>query len=281
VNPGGEPERDDTGLPPVDIEIPDDARELDRDVQAYFRELRAERRSQRRRRLHPGLSKDGVVLPLLACCLILALITGTLLTVFTATSDQNLVPPAAGRASPNRSAPSASSTPESSTQASSSAAPSDGGTTAGPSLRPATLRQPDARLVIADKPIPLSHLFGIMLVVIPPRCRCADAVSRLADIGVSTQSGALLVGTHATIGEAQRYLERLQPSIATYVGVALDSQGALRKTVSARGLTAVVISPPTSAGRGRLVSYASSLTSSDLASPNAPVPAGLVKALKG
>ncbi|HTZ91251.1 MAG TPA: hypothetical protein VMB74_02540, partial [Streptosporangiaceae bacterium] len=27
VNSGGEPERDDTGLPPVDIEIPDDARE--------------------------------------------------------------------------------------------------------------------------------------------------------------------------------------------------------------------------------------------------------------
>src|SRR5215469_6258971 len=87
VNPGGEPERNDTGLPPVDIEIPDDARELDRDVQAYRRELRATRRSERRGRWHRSLGKDGVALPLLACCLILALITGTLLTVFTATSS--------------------------------------------------------------------------------------------------------------------------------------------------------------------------------------------------
>ena len=36
------------------------------------------------RRLHGSLAKDGIVLPLLACCLILALIAGTLLTVFTA-----------------------------------------------------------------------------------------------------------------------------------------------------------------------------------------------------
>jgi len=87
VNSGGEPERDETGLPPVDIEIPDDARELDRDVQAYYREQRALRRHLRSVRLRNTLSRDGIVLPLLACCLILALITGTLLTVFTAASD--------------------------------------------------------------------------------------------------------------------------------------------------------------------------------------------------
>src|ERR1700733_12266153 len=52
VSPGGGPDRDDAGLPPVDVEIPDDARELDRDVQAYRREQRAERRRRRSRRLH-------------------------------------------------------------------------------------------------------------------------------------------------------------------------------------------------------------------------------------
>ena len=98
MNPGGEPERDETGLPPVDIEIPDDARELDRDVQAYYREQRAARRQQRRQRVRGSLAKDGIVLPLLACCLILALITGTLLTVFSATSDRNLAGlPGSGR----------------------------------------------------------------------------------------------------------------------------------------------------------------------------------------
>ena len=83
VNIGGDPERDDYGLPPVDIEIPDDARELDRDVQAYHRELRAQRRHRLAQRLGGPLTRDGMVLPLLAGCLALTLLAGTLLTVFT------------------------------------------------------------------------------------------------------------------------------------------------------------------------------------------------------
>ena len=39
VNRGGEPEAGRLCLPPVDIEIPDDAKELERDIQAYRREL--------------------------------------------------------------------------------------------------------------------------------------------------------------------------------------------------------------------------------------------------
>src|SRR5262249_34977545 len=73
VNVGGDPGRDDYGLPPVDIEIPDDARELDREVQAYHRELRAQRWRLRTRRLAGPLTRDGMALPLLA---------GTLLTVY-------------------------------------------------------------------------------------------------------------------------------------------------------------------------------------------------------
>ncbi len=84
VNRGGDPERDDYGLPPVDIEIPDDARELDRDIQAYRRELRMQRRHRLMRRLGGPLTRDGMVLPLLASCLALTLLAGTLLTMFTA-----------------------------------------------------------------------------------------------------------------------------------------------------------------------------------------------------
>ena len=84
VNIGGDPGRDDYGLPPVDIEIPDDARELDRDVQAYHRELRAQRWRRITRRLHGPLTRDGMVLPVLAGCLALTLLAGTLLTMFTA-----------------------------------------------------------------------------------------------------------------------------------------------------------------------------------------------------
>ena len=48
MNPGGGSGWDE---PPLDIQVPDDARELDRDVLAYHRELRAQRRRNRLRRL--------------------------------------------------------------------------------------------------------------------------------------------------------------------------------------------------------------------------------------
>jgi len=81
VEPGNDPGRDEYGLPPVDIQIPDDARDLDRDVQAYYRELRARRRRVRVRRLTGPLTRHGMVLPLVAACLALTLLTGSLLTV--------------------------------------------------------------------------------------------------------------------------------------------------------------------------------------------------------
>src|SRR5262249_10777107 len=79
-----------------------DARELDRDVQAYQRELRARRRRQRARRLRGPLTRDGMVLPLLAGCLLLALITSTLLIMFAA--DQTGMP-AAGSSPPTAPSP--------------------------------------------------------------------------------------------------------------------------------------------------------------------------------
>lgn len=94
MNIGGDPGRDDYGLPPVDIEVPDDARELDRDVQAYRRELRALRWRRRTRWLVVPLGRDGMVLPLLAGCLALTLLAGTLLTVF---SSEQMTPPSLGR----------------------------------------------------------------------------------------------------------------------------------------------------------------------------------------
>jgi hypothetical protein len=272
VNPGGEPERDDTGLPPVDIEIPDDARELDRDVQAYFRELRAERRRRRRGRWHGSLARDGIVLPLLACCLILALITGTLLTVFTATSDQNLIAPPGSGTTTNRpsSPPAVTSPPASSSTSAAGAAP-------GASLPTTTVHLPDVRLIIDNQRYRLLGLTGRMLVLIPPRCNCATAVSRLATIGAG--SGTALVGTPSTITEAQRYQTQLGPRFARTVVVALDGQGVLQKAVPAAGLTAVVISPATSAGRGESVAYASNLTANELTSDNSALSAALAKAL--
>ena len=96
VNIGGDPGRDDYGLPPVDIEVPDDARELAREVHAYHRELRALRWRRRTRWLVVPLGRDGMVLPLLAGCLALTLLAGTLLTVF---SGEQMTPPSLARSS--------------------------------------------------------------------------------------------------------------------------------------------------------------------------------------
>jgi hypothetical protein len=96
VEPGNDPGRDEYGLPPADIEIPDDARDLDRDVQAYYREVRARRRHVRIRRLTGPLTRHGMVLPLVAACLALTLLTGSLLTVLAGRQ----LPPMRNRLSP-------------------------------------------------------------------------------------------------------------------------------------------------------------------------------------
>jgi len=83
VNPGGGSGWDE---PPLDIQIPDDARELDRDVLAYHREQRAVRRRNRLRRLagpFAPFAARGSVMPLLASILAVCLVAGAMLSVAT------------------------------------------------------------------------------------------------------------------------------------------------------------------------------------------------------
>jgi len=80
VSPGGGAGRDE---PPLGIQIPDDARELDRDALAYRRELRARRRRSRLRRLTSPFSGQGTVMPLLATILAVCLVAGAMLSVAT------------------------------------------------------------------------------------------------------------------------------------------------------------------------------------------------------
>jgi hypothetical protein len=80
VNPGGGSGWDEA---PLDIQIPDDARELDRDVLAYHREMRAQRRRNRLRRLAGPFSGRATVMPLLASILAVCLVAGAMLSVAT------------------------------------------------------------------------------------------------------------------------------------------------------------------------------------------------------
>jgi hypothetical protein len=80
VNPGGGAGWDES---PLDIQIPDDARELERDVLAYHRELRAERRRSRLKRLAGPLASHGTIMPVLASIMAVCLVAGAMLSVAT------------------------------------------------------------------------------------------------------------------------------------------------------------------------------------------------------
>jgi len=114
VNPGGGSGWDE---PPLDIQVPDDARELDRDVLAYHRELRARRRRNRLRRLagpFAPFAAHGSVMPLLASILAVCLVAGAMLSVATFGPATT---PADRKASPATSIPGVSLGPKSTTAA--------------------------------------------------------------------------------------------------------------------------------------------------------------------
>jgi hypothetical protein len=170
VNGGGDPGRDDYGLPPVDIEVPDDARELARDVLAYHRALRSQRRRRLARQFFGPLTKDGMVLPLLAGCLALTLVVATLLTVFTARQ------PTPGLR-PSR--------------------PAAGAGQSGPPARPGAALV-NTMLFAAGRPTPLDTLPGpvVVLALIPPGCRCLADLRELTIQANEAKTLIYLVGVH-------------------------------------------------------------------------------------
>jgi hypothetical protein len=159
VSFASEPGRDDGSLPPANIEIPDDARDLARDVIAYHRELRAKRRRERITRvLRPlargGLLRHGGIFPLIAICVALSLIVGTLLSVLT-------VRPA--------SSPTADVTP------------------------PAPTRLPRDTVKLGGRFVPVTSLAGSVLVLIPPACGCGAVLSGIAKQAASTRVSVYFV----------------------------------------------------------------------------------------
>jgi hypothetical protein len=206
VNVGGEPDRDDFGLPPVDIEIPDDARELDRDVQAYRRELRALRRQTRMGRLHAPLTRDGLVLPLLAGFLAMVLISGVLLTLFSAGQSGTPHP---------------------------SAHPTQNASISHP---PSQL--PDATVITAGGPVQLRTLFSTVLALVPPGCRCRAALRQLGQQATAAGVSLYLVGTSGDMTQVRR-LAASAPQPGSQV--ADDPGNVLARTYRAHGLTAVLV----------------------------------------
>jgi hypothetical protein len=219
VNAGGDPDRDDFGLPPIDIVIPDDARELDRDVQAYQRELRALRRKRRTSRLRGPLTRDGMVLPLLAGCLMLALLTSTLLVMFAA--DQTGMPDS----------------------------PRSAATQGQPKNTPTTQpvagqiggQLPAATVKIGDKSVLLRTVTAAMasvLTLVPQDCRCAPALRQLRSQAARARVLVYFVGTAAAMPQL--------PGLAAAAGqpmsgVAEDPDNVLGSTYRPKGLTVILV----------------------------------------
>lgn len=201
------PDRDDFGLPPVDIQIPDDARELDRDVQAYHRELRALRRRRRLERLWSPLTRHGLVMPAIALSLALTLLAGTLLTMFTAGQ-------AAWVAGGLR-----------------RSGASTGTGRAGEPL-------PNANVLLNGVGTPLNSLTASVLAVVPPRCGCQAALRQLTARAAAVQANIILVGA----GGAQVAGLTRQPGLRA-ARAAEDTGDTLRTYYHLHGLTAILVRP--------------------------------------
>jgi hypothetical protein len=221
LNPGSDPDRDDFSLPPVDVVIPDDARELDRDVQAYLRELRALRRRERVSRLRGPLARDGMVLPLLAGCLILALVTSTLLIMFAA--DQTGMPELPGHV-PTR-----------------SAAPKH------PASQPAAGKTGEqltsAQVVIGGKTVSLRAVTAAkatMLALIPPDCTCTILVRQLGARATQAHVAVYLIGTRAIMQQVSQLAAQAGQSPAR---VADDTRDVLGTAYRRSGMTAILVLP--------------------------------------
>jgi hypothetical protein len=226
VDAGSGPERDDFGLPPVDIEIPDDARELDEDVQAYHRELRAVRRQQRANRLRRPLSLRGrdlgaerITLPLLACSLMLALIISTLLVMFAA--DETGMP---------QGSPAAIGRPS--------------------AVKPGQ-PLPDAMIIVGGRMEPLRDLTAsrpLVLALVPRGCGCAPALRQVASRASAAHVSLYLVGAPKTIPQTQ--LVQLAAQAGQGAGqVVNNTDSVLATDYGQNGLTALLVRP------GGTVSY--------------------------
>jgi hypothetical protein len=175
VSFASEPGRDDGGLPKVNIVVPDDARELERDVIAYRRELRAQRRRERIARLALPLRRAGLgghaIIPLIAACLAISLVVGALLSVVTMT-------PA--------STPTLSASPRSSAQPTPSAV-------GRIPLPEGTVEFPE------NHQVPVRSLRHSAIALVPANCGCDQDLQRLADQSVTANVRLYFAGTGAAI----------------------------------------------------------------------------------
>ncbi len=216
MNPGGEPGRDEGGLPPVDIEIPDDARELDREVLAYHREQRARRRRARWDRVLGPLRGHGAILPLIVGCVALSVLAGTLLSVFS-------ISPASAPVLSHSAGP---------VPKSAAAPPADGRS-----------RLPGGTVVVSGKAKPVGGLVSAVLALVPARCHCDTALQQLTTQAARASVRVYFVGTANAMTDVTQLARRDGQGRAVAVK---DAQNVLGSAYHPAGLTIVLVRPDAS-----------------------------------
>ena len=238
MNQGGEQGHDDYGLPPVDIEIPDDARELYRDVQAYHRELRALRRHQRSMRWRAPFRRSGIAIPLLAGCLIAALVAVMVSAMFTANPYIG-VP--GQRPSGQAGAAGSGATRSSHSSARPSATPAAVSPTRHPPPGRSVPGCQARRISVSGKPLPLRSLTSAALAIVPAKCDCAAA---LRDLLRQVESAGVIVYLVGVRGVSLTSLQRLATASAAATKaarVAADKANVLVSTYRPVGLTVLLV----------------------------------------
>ena len=208
-----EPGRDDGNLPEVNIVVPDDARELDRDVLAYRRELRAGRRRQRILRLFrpfrtPEFGGHAAIIPLIAACLAISLVGGALLSVLT------MSPASAPTVADQQ--------------------------TATPSATPGStlITLPPGSLRVSGRDEPVRAMKSSVIALIPANCACDGELQRLSEQAAAAHARLYFAGSGAVI----RRLDQLTASDGDGRAVkAVDSGDVFSSSYHAGHLTVVLV----------------------------------------
>jgi hypothetical protein len=212
VTAGGEPGRDDSGLPPVNIQIPDDARELERDVLAYHREVRARRRRRRVRRILAPLSGPGTALPLIATCMALSLIAGAMLSILT-------IGPASAPTRP-------------------ATHPSAAVRSPGTPAASAAAQLPPGVVQLGGRYQQLRTLVSDVLILIPGGCGCGLALRQLVSQSASARVPVYFVASGPITAELASLTARYGGGKAVAV---YDTGDVLRSAFTPSGLTALLV----------------------------------------
>ncbi len=180
-------------------------------MQAYHRELRALRRQRLLRRLGGPIARDGMVLPLLASCLALTLLAGTLLTMFTTRRANAPVTQTQAPTAPQSASPGA-------------------GQIGGP-LPPGTVQT-------SSKPVELSTVRTAVLALVPAGCHCATAAKQVSMQASAANVTVYLIAVGDSLSQVKAMARSHQPAT---ILVASDTHGTLSGAYHPSGLTVLLV----------------------------------------